>query len=179
MQQEISFDLLRRIDPNALCPATESRIIYFISKRILDFSLGLLALIFLLPVIAIVAILIKLDSTGPIFFVQDRVTVKRRIHNNIPYWQKVTFRCYKFRSMVCNADSSLHKSYIKALINNDCESMAALQGGDNRIRKLTHDPRITRLGKFIRKSSIDEVPQCSMVNSYRNLITSNVYKTDQ
>jgi len=61
--------------------------------------------------------------------------------------------------MVCNADSSLHKSYIKALINNDCKSMAALQGEYTKIRKLTHDPRVTRLGKILRKSSIDEIPQ--------------------
>jgi lipopolysaccharide/colanic/teichoic acid biosynthesis glycosyltransferase len=77
----------------------------------------------------------------------------------VTYWRQVTFKCFKFRTMVSNADQSLHKSYIKALINNDTESMAALQGEDTQIRKLTRDPRITRLGKILRKSSIDEIPQ--------------------
>jgi lipopolysaccharide/colanic/teichoic acid biosynthesis glycosyltransferase len=159
MQQGITMNILQKIDPQALCPVHASRSIYYISKRILDFSLALLALIVISPLMALVAILIKLDSPGPVFFIQDRVGIRRRTHEHVAYWQKVTFRCYKFRTMVCNADPTLHKSYIKALINKDSESMAALQGGDNQIRKLTHDPRVTRLGKFLRKSSIDEIPQ--------------------
>src|SRR4030066_798962 len=159
MQQEITFDLLRKFDPQAVNPVSENRSHYFKSKRILDFSLALLALIILSPLMALVAIMIKLDSPGPIFFRQDRVSVRRKFYNHVTYWQKYTFRCYKFRTMVCDADPSLHKSYIKALINNDCESMASLQGGDTQIRKLTHDPRITRIGRILRKSSIDEIPQ--------------------
>jgi lipopolysaccharide/colanic/teichoic acid biosynthesis glycosyltransferase len=119
---------------------------YYLSKRVLDFTIAFLAILFLSPLLAIVAILIKLDSPGPIIFKQDRVGVRRRKYNNVSYWQKVIFPCYKFRTMVCNADQTLHKSYIKALINNDCESMNALQGGESKIRKLTHDPRLTRLG---------------------------------
>lgn len=160
MRQGILLDLLRRIDPQALNPVAERPGLYFTTKRVLDFSLALLALIILYPLMVLVAILIKLDSPGPVFFRQDRISVRqRRTNNHITYWQKYTFRCYKFRTMVCNADPSLHKSYIKALINNDCESMAAIQAGDNQVRKLTHDPRITRLGKILRKSSIDEIPQ--------------------
>ena len=159
MQQEITFDLLRKIDPQALFPLKNSRRLYYFSKRILDFCLALFALIILSPLLALVAILIKLDSPGPIIFKQDRVSIRRKAYNHVPYWQKVTFRCYKFRTMVFNADPSLHKSYIKALMDNDHESMATLQGGDTQIRKLTNDSRVTRLGRILRKSSIDEIPQ--------------------
>jgi lipopolysaccharide/colanic/teichoic acid biosynthesis glycosyltransferase len=61
--------------------------------------------------------------------------------------------------MVCNADPSIHENYIHALINDDHESMAALQGRNTQIRKLINDHRITRIGRIIRKSSIDEIPQ--------------------
>jgi lipopolysaccharide/colanic/teichoic acid biosynthesis glycosyltransferase len=159
MQPEITFDLLRKIDPQALDIVHRARGLYYISKRAVDFTIAFLALLFLSPLLVIVAILIKLDSPGPVIFKQDRVGVRRRKYNNVRYWQKNIFKCYKFRTMVCNADPTLHKAYIQALINNDSEGMAALQGGDTKIRKLTHDPRLTRLGRILRKSSIDEIPQ--------------------
>jgi len=159
MQPELTFELLKKIDPQALYPVSEGNNIYYFSKRSFDLLIASAALIILSPLLILVAILIKLDSPGPVFFKQDRVSVKRKVYNRITYWQQVTFRCYKFRTMVCNADPSLHKSYIKALINNDCKEMAELQGGDTQVRKLTHDPRITRIGRILRKSSIDEIPQ--------------------
>ena len=159
MQPEISSKMLREIDPLALNLVSGDRQVYYVSKRIIDIVLAIFAVLLFLPLMVLVAVLIKLDSPGPIFFRQDRVSVRRRNYNNKTYWQRVTFRCYKFRTMVCNADPSLHKSYIKALISNDCESMTALQGGNTQIRKLTHDPRVTHLGRILRKSSIDEIPQ--------------------
>ncbi len=159
MQQGFTFDAIRKHDPSAVNFITEGRFLYYSIKRILDLTFALLALIVLFPFLIIVSVLIKLDSQGPVLFTQERVGIRRRTINNVTYWQRVTFRCYKFRTMVDNADPSLHKSYIKALIDDDKQSMAVIQGEDTKTRKLTHDPRITRIGKILRKSSIDEIPQ--------------------
>jgi lipopolysaccharide/colanic/teichoic acid biosynthesis glycosyltransferase len=152
MQQGITFDILREIDPQALFPVQASRNMYYVVKRLLDFSIAFLALLLLSPLMLLVAILIKLDSPGPVLFKQERVSVRRRTRSQLTYWQKVTFRCYKFRTMVYNADPSLHKAYIKALIDNDLEGMSILQGGDTKVRKLINDPRVTQLGRDFRKA---------------------------
>jgi lipopolysaccharide/colanic/teichoic acid biosynthesis glycosyltransferase len=163
MQGDVKLNILQETDRLDIRPVAESRIIYYTSKRILDIVVSLIALILLFPITSLAAIIIKLDSPGPIIFKQERVGSRRIIHNHKTYWQKVTFLCYKFRTMVCDADPSLHKSYIKALINDDCQGMSDLQGENTNIRKLSHDPRITRIGRILRKCSIDEIPQFTNV----------------
>jgi len=159
MQPEIGLDELQEYDPYELHAAVRNRVIYYLLKRILDIILAAIALILLMPLMSVIAILIKLDSPGPVFYVQERVGVRRRSQNGNSYWQQVLFRCYKFRSMVANADPAIHQAYVKALINNDSQEMALLQGRPTPITKLVNDPRITRLGRFLRKSSLDELPQ--------------------
>jgi exopolysaccharide biosynthesis polyprenyl glycosylphosphotransferase len=106
-----------------------------LAKRGMDMVLGSLLLLLTLPVMLVAAIAVKLTSRGPILFVQDRVGHNKRI-----------FRLYKFRTMVTNADE----------IQGELESQNEMDGPVFKIRK---DPRITKVGRWLRRLSIDELPQ--------------------
>ncbi|NDJ78005.1 MAG: sugar transferase [Chloroflexi bacterium] len=128
-------------------------------KRALDVVLASTALILVLPVMLVVAIAIRLDSRGPAIFRQQRVTVARRVTRGSERWEPYLFTCYKFRSMVHNVSEERHQAYIGALINDDRKQMAEIQGQDVPVHKLVHDDRVTRVGSWIRKTSLDELPQ--------------------
>ncbi len=112
-----------------------SRTSYDITKRSIDFLCSFLGIIVLSPVFLIVALLIKLDSKGPVIFKQERVGLRGK-----------TFYMYKFRSMVVNAEELKEKLHEKNEMSGP-------------MFKMKEDPRITKVGKFIRKTSIDELPQ--------------------
>ena len=108
---------------------------YQIAKRVMDVGFCLLALPFILPLVAIVSILIYLDSPGPVVFVQWRTGKGGK-----------RFRMYKFRTMVPNAEELKAKyAHLNELTPPDF--------------KITNDPRVTRMGRFLRKTSLDELPQ--------------------
>ncbi len=121
-----------------------------ILKRAMDVPLSLLALVMLAPFFAVIAGLIKLDSPGPVFFRQQRVGVGRQ-----------TFRIYKFRTMVRDADD--RKADVAHL------NKHRLEGGDPRMFKIAGDPRVTRVGRFLRRFSLDELPQ--LINVLRGEMT--------
>lgn len=106
-------------------------------KRLIDIAASAGALLALSPVYALTALLIKLEDGGPIFFKQERIG-----------YRGASFYMWKFRSMVVNADQIKDQ-----LIEQN-------QHGDSGVTfKMKHDPRITRVGRFIRKYSVDELPQ--------------------
>lgn len=104
-------------------------------KEVIDRLFALIWIILLLPVFIATAIAIKLESGGPILFTQSRVGQNGRL-----------FKIYKFRSMVVDAEA----------LKEDLQSQNEMSGP---VFKMTHDPRVTKVGKFIRKTSIDELPQ--------------------
>jgi lipopolysaccharide/colanic/teichoic acid biosynthesis glycosyltransferase len=114
-----------------------------------------LLLLLLLPLILVIIVLIKLDSPGPAIFTQERVGAKRKWMGRQTIWVVKNFTIYKFRSMVQNADSSVHEAYIKEFVEG--RAQATPETGGN--FKLTHDTRVTRIGSFLRKFSLDELPQ--------------------
>lgn len=146
---------------SVLTQESMDRSFYFAGKRILDTSLVVFALILLAPLIALIALLIKMDSDGPAFFVQKRVGARRRLRNGRMVWEHFTFDLYKFRTMTANNDNSIHKEYMAAYISGDTEKLAELQQkqGSADSFKMTQDPRVTKIGSFLRRTSLDELPQ--------------------
>lgn len=124
-------------------------IVYEIFKRVLDIIISGILLIIFFPVILIVAIAIKLDSQGPVLAdTPERVGQNGRL-----------FKMYKFRSMVQNAHE---------LLRNDPEFVKLYDAYKRGSYKLKDDPRITPVGRFIRKHSLDEVPQ------FLNILTGDM-----
>ena len=118
---------------------------YLRAKRILDVIFTLLMLPFLGVVIAIIALLIWLDSDGPVFFRQKRIGQNG-----------VVFEMLKFRSMYINTDDSTHRQAIEQYMNGKSLNGEA---ENDMMFKLYDDPRVTRIGRVIRKMSLDELPQ--------------------
>ena len=150
---------IQKYDPNAVRMVLEGRDTYYTTKRTMDFVLAFILLVLLSPLMLLTAVVILIYSPGPVFFKQERVGAIRQSHGGHFYWKRVTFPCYKFRTMKIDADPSIHQAYIKSLIENDEAQMNAIQGAPTQPRKLVNDPRITGPGKFLRKSSLDELPQ--------------------
>jgi exopolysaccharide biosynthesis polyprenyl glycosylphosphotransferase len=109
-------------------------------KRTLDLTVTAAGVLVLLPFFAVTAVLIKLDSPGPVLFRQLRMGYRGR-----------PFFIYKFRTMTADADSRKHT--LAAL------NVHAKPGGDPRMFKVLHDPRVTRIGRVLRRYSLDEFPQ--------------------
>jgi len=148
------FDSLTKngcISPGALKlmfeDSTQNPRIKLLIKRWLDIIGSLLGLLILTPVMLITAALVKYGSPGPVIFKQTRLG-----------YQGVPFTFYKFRSMRVGASDQIHRDFALKLINGD---HAAINNGDkeNPLYKIKFDPRVTRIGRIIRKTSIDELPQ--------------------
>jgi exopolysaccharide biosynthesis polyprenyl glycosylphosphotransferase len=131
-QKNPDNDIIIVVKPNIY---TNNNLVYIFLKRVIDIVFSILGIIVLAPLMLIVMILIKLESKGPVFFGQNRVGLNGK-----------QFKMYKFRSMVVNAEDLLDKLHDKNEMSGP-------------MFKMKDDPRITKVGKFIRKTSIDELPQ--------------------
>jgi lipopolysaccharide/colanic/teichoic acid biosynthesis glycosyltransferase len=127
------------------------RPLYFWTKRVLDVVLSLTLLLAFSPVLLLVAILIMLDSPGPVIFIQPRVGVKPYVRGKRIRWKLRTFSFLKFRSMVQNADPSWHQASVREFC------LGGEKSGPH--TRKAHDTRVTRLGRILRKTSLDELPQ--------------------
>jgi lipopolysaccharide/colanic/teichoic acid biosynthesis glycosyltransferase len=129
---------------------------YLAIKRSCDVVLSIVLLIILAPLLLLIALLIKLDSPGPVFFIQERMGCHSYVSGRKTGWVIHPFKMFKFRSMYCNLGESLHKEHIEAYIH---EHDVVGNGDQPHTLKTPSDPRVTRVGHFLRKTSLDEIPQ--------------------
>lgn len=126
-----------------LLSTTEQRRVALLAKRVIDVFGSVLALIILAPLLAILALIIKLTSKGPVFFRQER----------LGHFQK-PFVFLKFRSMRVSTSHDIHREYVRNYI-----AGRAVPAEGRVIYKITNDPRVTAIGRFMRRTSLDELPQ--------------------
>lgn len=130
---------------------------YELSKRLIDIFISLCGFIFGLPFYILAAVLIKLESKGSVFYLQDRVGRKGKI-----------FKMYKFRTMIADAENLLYKT---PDLFKEYQRMGY---------KLKNDPRVTRVGKFLRKYSLDELPQViNILKGEMSIVGPRAYKEDE
>ncbi len=129
-------------------PADNSRFYSFQGriKRLVDVVVSTAAIVVLSPLFVLLALLVKRSSAGPVFFEQERLGIDGQ-----------PFRFYKFRTMLHNSDDAIHRQFAAMFINGDGEPEP--ETTNDNVFKLQDDPRITRIGKWLRKSSLDELPQ--------------------
>jgi exopolysaccharide biosynthesis polyprenyl glycosylphosphotransferase len=120
----------------------------YFTKRVIDLIGSSLAILLFSPIIIFISILIMITSKGPVLFRQERLG---------QFGKKFTF--LKFRSMHVDSDDAIHREYIKKLITENKASEENSTGCQGPVYKIRNDPRITPIGAFLRKTSLDELPQ--------------------
>jgi len=118
---------------------------YRVAKRSLDLTASAIGLLLVSPIVALVALAVKLESRGPVLFRQERLGLGGR-----------PFTLYKFRSMFSSAEQSRHRDHVRELIRGDA---TAVRPAEEVWLPIAADPRVTRLGAFLRRSHLDELPQ--------------------
>lgn len=132
---------------------------YYVIKQVMDVILSVALGLLFLPLIIVTAIAIKLDSPGPVLYKQLRVGKDGK-----EFW------LYKFRSMVVDAD---------LLLQQDKQLLAAFKEGDWKL-ELSDDPRVTRIGKFLRRVTIDEMPQFfNVLKGEMSIVGPRAYRREE
>jgi lipopolysaccharide/colanic/teichoic acid biosynthesis glycosyltransferase len=116
-------------------------------KRVIDVAGSAAVLIAALPFVAVVALIIKLTSRGPVLFEQERLGQFG-----------ARFKCLKFRTMHTNCDATIHREYVQQFIAGNAQQSQEASS-EKALYKLTADPRVTPIGRILRKTSLDEFPQ--------------------
>jgi len=142
--------------PQPTAQRRSSLVAYLAAKRLFDVIVSSVALILLSPVLFAIAIAIKLDSSGPVIFVQKRVRGDQDPDEITP--ERNVFSFFKFRSMHVDSDPAVHRQFVTQYINGNC--VDTNNGSAKKpLYKLRRDPRITNVGRLLRRTSLDELPQ--------------------
>ena len=133
-----------RVSPLTV-PVAPAPLGYRVAKRTLDIAGSTIGLLLTSPILAVVAVAVKLESRGPVLFQQERLGLGGR-----------PFTCYKFRSMHLSAEQERHRDHVRDLIRGERRKTPTSEAV---WLPIPFDPRVTRLGAFLRSSHLDELPQ--------------------
>jgi len=136
-----------RLYPDLSGNASKKRLPLLV-KRLIDSAGSAIVLLLLSPLLAVIALAIKLTSKGPVIFQQERLGQFG-----------ARFKCLKFRTMYTDNDARIHREYIHRFIAGQSGSDSIEQPGKSAVYKIRNDPRVTPIGRFLRKTSLDEFPQ--------------------
>ncbi len=142
-----AFPMCRADRPTSLSVGTGRRV-GLAAKRLIDIIGSVTAILFFSPVLAAIAVLIKRTSEGPVLFKQERIGLGGK-----------KFMLLKFRTMHTDNDPSIHKEFVKKLISGADGDSQGPEVGPCGTYKIKNDPRVTRIGRMLRKTSLDELPQ--------------------
>lgn len=129
--------------PIVKMPQNYDNVLFSVYKRVFDVVVTVLGSVFLFIPFLVIALLIKLTSKGPVFYNHTRIGKNCK-----------PFEFYKFRTMNAGSDDIAHREFVNEFIQADANG-----DGDKSVKKLTGDPRVTSIGRFLRKTSLDELPQ--------------------
>ena len=128
--------------PIVQMPQNNENVLFNVSKRVFDVVLTAVGFVFVAVPIAVIALLIKLTSKGPVLYKHTRIGKDCK-----------PFQFYKFRTMYVGTDDTVHRDFVEEFIRSDGDQ------SEQKIRKITDDPRVTPIGRLLRKTSLDELPQ--------------------
>jgi exopolysaccharide biosynthesis polyprenyl glycosylphosphotransferase len=128
-------------------PSNSKKRVPMVVKRAIDIVFSSLLLLIISPVLAAIALAIKLTSEGPVVFEQERLGQFGK-----------RFKCLKFRTMYVNNDAKIHREFVQQFIAGKDEK-SAVNEAEPAVYKIMNDPRVTLVGRFLRKTSLDEFPQ--------------------
>ncbi len=117
-------------------------------KRILDFVFSFFVIVFGFPFFLLISVMVKLSSPGPVLFVQERIGQNGK-----------KFKFYKFRTMIVGNSDEVHRDFTESFIKGKVVNNGSPNNGDQTIFKMYEDPRVTSFGRFLRRTSLDELPQ--------------------
>lgn len=119
-----------------------------LTKRVLDLVVSVLLLVLLSPLLLMIAAAVRLTSPGPAFFRQTRIG-----------FNETTFTIVKFRTMAVGNSESAHRKLVQSMLRDEISADEGLTDGSDAVFKLVDDPRVTKLGRWLRRTSLDELPQ--------------------
>jgi lipopolysaccharide/colanic/teichoic acid biosynthesis glycosyltransferase len=133
-------------------------VVYHLVKRCMDVMVSLAGILTLWPLMLLIALIVRLDSPGPVIFAQWRAGKRRHLYAvGTPGYAYTEFKILKFRTMYSGVEDNeiIHRTWVEQWMSGHLTETA----NPNKIVKLKEDPRVTRVGRFLRASSLDELPQ--------------------